>query len=436
MPTGPINASQQAQEGVNRAVAEAEDTFTRIRTFRQKNEASAYVFERLNDIKSRADQDIDLDSSKYEAEIEKVGQDASKNIGGQIAREEFAADFQKQATAVKWGIKNDFRVKELKAADATIDYQGQQIIDSYGGMDEATKAISVVNYRKALENGVVLGLYNEGTAKVKYAEFQKKVIKGSVDYGILTNPEEALAELQKGDEGIYPGLDQTDRVNFIKESETRIEKLANQEKETIAIATNKRESELIDLKIAQTLTVPEVKKERGQGTISAQFADTMIRSLERPKQAKSNSASFNKIVDFILNPENKPEDIRQELLKENAKGTLPEDEFSVLYAFNQQVNNDTLDKTLPKKNLIQALTFWTDEYAQARPEVKTRMFKLYMQKISAGQNPSSAVDEIIRQEVLNSHPQAANYPKEGKRVVDVMGTIKRIFPTGEIGDEE
>jgi hypothetical protein len=34
------------------------------------------------------------------------------------------------------------------------------------------------------------------------------------------------------------------------------------------------------------------------------------------------------------------------------------------------------------------------------------------------------------------HPKATSYPKEGKKVMDILGVFKRIFPTGEIKDEE
>jgi predicted trehalose synthase len=179
-----VSASKQAQDSVVKAIEAAEDTLVRVRAFRQQSEAQAYAFEKLNSIKALADQDTDFDAAKYETEIDKVGMEATRTISGRLAKDEFMAQFQRQATALKWGIKNDFRAKELQAADATIEYQGQQIIDTYGGMDDAMKMSSVANYKTQLENAVKVGLYNKGTADLKWAEFQKKVFTGQVKWDI------------------------------------------------------------------------------------------------------------------------------------------------------------------------------------------------------------------------------------------------------------
>ncbi|MFA5388865.1 MAG: hypothetical protein WC312_03825 [Candidatus Omnitrophota bacterium] len=405
---GAAKKSEQAQSEVVQAIAQAEDVLVKVRDFRQTTEAQNYALERLSSIKSAADQDIDFDSSKYETEIDKVGQEAAKTLTGQLAREEFMANFQRQATAVKWGIRNDFRARELQSIDASIGYQGQQIIDNYGGMNDAEKMASIANYRRSLENAVKIGLYNSATAEAKYAKFQKDIIKGSVDYGILNNPQETLAELQKGNDGAYPGLTQSERIDFIKEAETRIEKLNNQQKEAIAIARNQRESELVDAKIAGTLTVPMVKKERELENISTQFADSMIKALERPKK-KTVNTTFNNLALDILNPDKKEKDIRNDLLNKNAIGELNDQDYQILNTFFRGITKETIDKAMPQKTWLQRL-FNNGKDKGLRQEIITQMFKQYMQKISQGDDPGKAVTDIITLHLDNHLAEQAKYP--------------------------
>lgn len=400
MGMGAVNASERSQKGVVNSIENAEDTLIKVRDFRQQTEANNLTFERLSEIKSRADQDIDFDSTKYETEIDKLGQEAAKTISGQLAKDEFMAGFQKQAIAAKWGIKNEFRARELKSIDASIDYQAQQIIDSYGGMNDAEKMTSVANYRKSLENGVSVGIYNKATADAKYAKFQKDVVEGKVEYDILDNPDYALGELQKGKEGEYATLPDNKRVDFIKQAETRIEKIKNQQEEAIAIAVNQREADLIDLKINGTLTEPQVKKERDQGNISAKFADAMIGALRNPRvdkkvaaQEKKNNTAFNKIALDMVDITKKPGDIRNELLRKNAVGELTDNDFQVLYTFNQAITKEAIDKAMPKKTWLQRL-FNNSKDKGIRQEIIADMFKQYMQRIAQGDDPGKAVSEI------------------------------------------
>ena len=187
MGTGAAAKSAQAQKETLRAIEQAEDTIIKIRDFRETTEASNYAFERLNEIKSASESDIGFDTIKYDTEIDKVGSEAAKTITGQLAQEEFMANFQTQATSTKWGIKNSFRKRELRSIDASINYQGEQIADSFGAMNDAEKISSVANYRKSLENGFNIGLYDKGTVNAKYADFQQKVIEGKIEWDIFSD---------------------------------------------------------------------------------------------------------------------------------------------------------------------------------------------------------------------------------------------------------
>lgn len=449
MGMGPINRSQQAQKEVINSIENAENVIIKIRDFRQQTEAQNYAFERLNEIKSRADEDTDFNSAPYETEINKVGTEAAKTITGRLAKEDFMAGFQRQATAAKWGIKNEFRAKELKSIDASIDYQAQQIINNYGGMNDAERMTNVANYRRALENGVKVGLYNKATAEAKYAVFQNKVVEGKVEYDILSNPSYALAELQQGKEGEYAALPDNKRVDFIKQAETRIEKLKNQEEEAIAIASNQRESELIDMKIAGTLTVPFVKKEReltianGVG-ISASFADTMIRALESPKtvKAKTDFNTYESIMADIVNPKITATEKKVKILDAYADGKLSDEDRDSLLFVGKMGQDPIFKKSIEEQNP----GFWgkvwqiiTNHYpgkdkTKDRVNTMSNIIKKAKQENLTEDKIPQIINEETRKNRLAKYPWIVNLPQEGEVRLFPDGTKKQIYPDGRIED--
>jgi len=80
-----VKNSEKAQGNLSQAIKNVGENFAEVeaargkgRDFRQTNEAQAYSFEKLNSIKALADEDVDFDPTRYEEEINKVGQEAAK----------------------------------------------------------------------------------------------------------------------------------------------------------------------------------------------------------------------------------------------------------------------------------------------------------------------------------------------------------------------
>jgi hypothetical protein len=436
MGTGSVNASAQAQKGIIDEVKQAEEIFTKIKDFRQVNESSALALEKLNDIHARADQDLDLNPEKYNQEIDALGQTAGKTISSGAAKAEFMAGFQRQAIASKFRIRTLFHEKELKNADAIIDYQGQQILDGYGGMDEAQRITTLTNYRKQMENAVNIGLYNKGTADLKWEQFNNKLSESDAEWGILNNPTVAMQELQKGKEGNYPDLPTEKRVDFIRSAESRIAQIENKTKEAVIVARNKKEADLIDLKMSGELTEPMVRKARDNEEISARYAETMIEALRNPRVAsKTKDTVFNNIVEDILNPKKKPEDIRVALLGKSANKELSDEDFNTLYTFNQMATSKVIDEMMPQKRFMFGIKTWVKDNS-LRPEATKRLFDRYMKLIAKNESPESAMTSAIKKEVLHMHPKAASYPKEGQKTIDIFGVVKKILPSGDIQDAD
>ncbi len=443
---GSINKSAQAQDEVVKTVEQAEDVYVKVRDFRQQAEAQNYVFDKLNEIKSLADQDADFDSSKYETEIDKVGQEAANTISGKLAGEEFLLNFQKQSSALKWGIRNLFKEKELDTARASIEYNRQNIINNYANMNSAEKITAISNFKNMLSGSVKSGISTIDEADQLDMKFQEDIQKSVVNNDIITNPDMAEKELKEGKHGMYPGISDQFRIEAIEKAKAYSKKYTAENEAGRKRKINDNENEVVSRMInpgKQFPTEGEIISLMDNKDINPKFAKEVITNIRSAKKTKiipekKHSAAFNDMVDIILNQPDfaNTEDIRIKLIQENAKGILPDDEFRMLYMFNHQVTGDLMDEGLPKRKFLQSLDSWHKEYAGAQTESKARMFKSYMKKIEAGTDSAIAVDEAIKEEVKILHPQSASYPKEGKKVIDINGIFKRIFPTGEIKDEE
>jgi hypothetical protein len=252
---------------------------------------------------------------------------------------------------------------------------------------------------------------------------------------VETDPNFALEELSKEGGGAFKDVPIANRDKLKEDAAWKVEKIVAQNEELQKMAISQGEDELVKMKIARQLTPSKVKEYMDVGKARPKFADEMIRALNSPKtvKAKTKDSTFTKLAADIFDTSKKQKDTNLELLVSNSTGDLSDEDFDILYTFNQQVTTDTIDKAIPKQKYLWGLAEWGKD-TNLRPEIKARMFKAYMQRVNAGEEPAVAVDAIIKKEILNLHPQAASYPKEGKKTMDAIGVLKMILPIGAIVD--
>jgi hypothetical protein len=448
MGLGAVSASKQAQEeGIVKAIETAEDTLVRVRDFRQQSEAQAYAFEKLNSIKALADQDTDFDAAKYETEIDKVGMEATRTISGRLAKDEFMAQFQRQATALKWGIKNDFRAKELQAADATIEYQGQQIIDTYGGMDDAMKMSSVANYKTQLENAVKVGLYNKGTADLKWAEFQKKVFRGQVKWDIYNDKatqeenSEVLRELRKKKDSIYDYLTTSERIDLIQESQRRIFQNNQSFKRELELSKDTRFNSIFDKINTDTLTLQDIDnemvipEERG-GIPKKQLLDIKdgiqmkIKSdLDLIGKNNEKARDYLKFINNFIDDENDRQKAREYLAKAYGDMILSPQEASYLNKIKRETEDIEFNRTsMWLKSAVKAIRETFRGRKTSTDSEAALAIKQLISGMNKGRNPNELVKEILYQSAIKKNPILLNIPENGNLSMDADGNIKIIMP--------
>ncbi len=359
----------------------------------------------LADIVSRAEQDPDYNSfPKYVEEMKKLKEKNLRGFNSKLNENKAALDFDtdNQLAAIK--LQNVYRKKQIEVGQVKLQ--------------EGINALTLKNDPKAeadIRGLIDLNVKSGIITPEDGTKLFNRAMETTIEQDILANPEYALQKLQKGDSGAYKSISPDKRIDLIKQAEERINKVNRQREEAIAIATNQREAELIDAKISGSLNEIQVKQEREAGNISAQFADAMINALRSPKTvgAKTDDRVFNKIAEDIVNiKDKKPSDIRNILLAKNASGELNDEDFKTLYTFNEQVQGKEIDKALNKKAFFQRLMTWdwSPEVNQSREEVVANMFKQYMAKVNAGEDPATAVSEITSQQLDAHLAEQRKYP--------------------------
>lgn len=376
----------------------AED-FIKAKADQEYAAAKVEGYKALAQTKAEAGQDNDFQNfePKYAKKIKEIKETISKTIRSQQAKRLFQQDYELKSTYSYYDIMAAGRKrfvaydKDLMAQETVATKERYFSASTPGEKQNAKDELGQI-FSRRVENKIL----NKVEAGNLYAKEIADLDEGQAEYDILGAPSYALGELQKGKHGAYKNLAQDRRVDLIKSAESHVEKLQNQKKEAIAIATNQMEANMVDLKIAGTLTEQQVREEKELGMISEKFANSMTKALRNPKIVKkSNESTYNKLALDILDPEKDPEDMRIDLLNNNATGKLSDEDFQILYTFNESLTKDIIETQLPKRNFLQAIFDWSGKYAKKKDEVKAQMFKDYMNKVNTGEDPQVAFDSVV-----------------------------------------
>ncbi|MDD5476877.1 MAG: hypothetical protein PHG87_01495 [Candidatus Omnitrophica bacterium] len=250
--------------------------------------------------------------------------------------------------------------------------------------------------------------YDENTAQVKNGEVATKIVKSAVLATFNTN---GLLPAQRLLNDVQDRIPKSAFDDLSKQIEIDAKQTTERARFQAMVAQDQTESGLIDKYFKGELTRDEVKQLHFNKKISDGFATTMMNNLNSLQKigAKTKASTFNDIAEMMVDTTKKPADIRMKLLQKNATGELTDNDFQVLYTFNQSVTKDTVDKSLPKRTWLQRL-FNNGKDTGLRQEVITDMFKQYMQRVNTGEDPARAVSEIISTHLDNHLAEEAKKP--------------------------
>lgn len=416
-------------------LADTMDKFIEIKDTMEYTKVTANAEVAIAKQKLAAAQDPNPDNAQFHIdELQKIKKDATKGFTNKFTAQKVGMELDHKIEVGSLEIGGEFFKKKLFAnkvnLDTTIDTMLQEKIST---TDPNRKAEIDQKILALVQTNYAAGLITKGEADNYIDTARTMSVKYDIynDQSTTEKESQVLKDLNSKDK--YPDLTAKERLELKGEAQRRIfqnnqsykKQIDNNEDAITARFADPSkpkpsEDEIVDLMNADQLT--------------PKFARATIENIKSMKEKKENtSAEFAKIVDYIVTPGNKPEDIRIEIMRQEAMGNIDRDEFNMLYTFNQNASNKEIDKASPQKNFIQTLTFWSDENAGMKTtESKSRMFKDYMMQVNEGIDPEVAVKAAIKREIIKLHPQAATYPEEGQLVYDIMGNIKLIKPDGQI----
>jgi len=299
-----------------------------------------------------------------------------------------------------------------------------------------------------------MGFMHQDRAQESWDKIQGELRTSVPRHEVVSAPEAALAQLMKGKNGAYPDLTQKERDDFIERAQNEIKKQNAEQKLVVTEAQNKRESELTDMLFDGSLTDDIIHQSHTTGEIRDSFAIAMHKNLHSWKKLDAGKKPYeeryqsemglyikmNQLADGKITAQ----DMRDAILKENTDGNIP-DATAQKFLFTTKVGGKTIASMLttpenwwahPFRNAFRAIM----GYPHITPESKTKALGTVTEALS-NNTPAEKMPEVtknaIKKQVVEENPHIANYDsKTGQKVYDLYGNSGRIFPDGDVKDEE
>jgi len=406
------SAELEAQAGiggvltdVGKLIGEVNAKFEELRDVNQLSDAKLLVAQRQAELEDKVNKDPDVwnATKTLDNDLTKIGDEAAAKLSSPTARDKFRKEYEVHRIAYTQGIKDAVRKKQI-AVSKVNTYRDLELQKSnyINASSEEEKKLSAENMQAIVDTQVRLGVFD--------ADDGYKLVQSTI---------------KDAEEGI-------------KDEKAMQEKRNKEIRLAQEYAQDQKEDEMIKARLDKKLTIDEVKKAIKSEEIKPKVGQALINSLKSPKTvgAKTKSRTFTEIADSMVFTDEKPENIKEALLKANTLGSLSDEDFSILFTFSQVINNEKMKDMYPNQSFFKGIKFWGDENVGAREESKMRMYKSYMNRIKAGEEPALAVDAVVKEETLLLHPQAKTYPKEGTTIMDANGITKLITPDGVLKNTE
>jgi len=392
------------------------------------------------DIMNRAEADADYTAAeKYMGEYDRLAHDILKDIPESPVKNRVKFELEKRNQMAKIKIANIYRNKAIdytkkEFLPKAIEALNEKRMNAYSEKEFMDADRDIKNLiKEQISKGIISGADGDKL----YLSAQKALI----DYDIMARPEVALAELQKGNHGLYKGVATQDRIKYMKTAEKRLEQVKKNKKAMLAIARDETESALLDEKYKGTLTPTKVENLAAEGEISRVFADALISSLTSIPPIEIGPVE--KMTKYVELTE------RADLIQSKIEGWFSEPSFEEVTQFRADVltaeslgyithsqSEGLVSKTAEAirgneefKRAVNQLkaysSMYDDEHAQIK--VKAEMYESLIKKVQNGAPPEQALKEVVREKVSSEISEAA-----AKRAESIRG---RLIAQNETGEE-
>ncbi|MCM8784563.1 MAG: hypothetical protein NC818_07380 [Candidatus Omnitrophica bacterium] len=374
-------------------------------------------------------------NQQYISKLSGIKQAELKKLTYPEAKNEFLNLFDRYSISSEINLKKIHRQKIIDLGRGAFEALETDLISSYARIDDQkAKEVYKDQIIKEINKAYETGFLKPQEKKEKLTKLDYNLQKAQIYYDILYKPEEALQELQKGTVGFFNKISEKERMEFIDEIRTRLDRIKRENKQAIAVAQNQNELEDLKRFWAGELTVEEVKRQIEEGKIGRPFGLSLIKNLQNPVRKErpliEQLTKYNELVERkneLLGKGGSFDKItryRADALKAVQEGYITESQFKDLFS-------DTADIAFKNKEFRNALKkskLFSSSYTTPEEQVKVKaeLYGNVLQKVITGKKPQEALIEAIN-EKLEEDIYAAGDTKnflQDKRIVKKINELR------------
>lgn len=375
----------------------------------------------------KAQAEVDPDPNNAATYIKNIQEYKKTALGGfrnKALSERVAFELEKDSNIAGIQIGGIFREKQL--FQNKIDLS--RSIEALAAEKRTSINPTIKNETQAkIDNLLMLNIAN-GTITVAEAKNLKNLqVKTDIlsDNSIREKDSPVLADLRKGRDGPYGYLLENERLEAIKDVQTRIEQNnKNYQKEVDFIQTDNAIG-LAESLIKQKLTSMDIQSLIKVGAIDADtarvFEAAISKATVEPKKDPIAADAYLKVFSDNLSDDVTARQIITNATKEWQKGNLPDDEYA--YFIQKAQKKLELERkgigfwdkaTIAFREGLNQIVSFTNSffYPNMAKQGAVEMNRKYMSRVAGGDKPEDAVQEVMKEQIssdVNKAMQSDEY---------------------------
>lgn len=425
-----------------------------------RNGLTAYTQDAIN-IHNQVLQNPDTDKARQDAQdmLEKSMNDRADQISDPDARNAFLQRASGTLDRNFISINSSLNTRQVKDFNKSMSVYGDGFVSDYANLsrpdqmkasvDDFSREVDVQGKLSGQSPELLNAYKKQYIYKAKYAQ---------ASHDIDLNPQMALKQLQAGDKGMHAGLTTTDRDKLIGRAQSKIQRDQEKSQKLLDIAQKKNLDDAVMKQTIGGLTDDKAEELYYSKQISQKGYEALIKNGTSPHviDAKTDPDKYLDSVKMLLNPKISDEEKRTNLINANSDGSLATSDMKHLYQLHlipnknnaeslgetQQGKKDLalLDKAEKQNKYLEEVGKYLQSgmnWIKSHTNNNSKQASLYQQSARQIVNNKAKPEEflnIIKQhlsnDILKSHPEIKNYPKDGVVRPDKYGNKIRFFNDG------
>lgn len=349
----------------------------------------------------------------------------------------------------------DFKNELVQANDADVqDYQGS--------VDPGERNLIRQNILDRTNTAVQDGHVNADWARIHATTLLKSADINQVKNDMSINASATYEQLQKGKEGLYPYLNESQRKQFADKAQKMVVKEGSDNKLIYGIAQNHSENTILDKMAKNTLTQDDINNAQLIGVegirIRPEFAKAATEALQDPFPTESVNDKYMELFNQVTDPTKDAAEVKLNIMRTRGlspqqkahliNGSLRQDESgdgtkqsigNLIQSGIKKNKQDILELNRKiqmevdnKRSLLGKIGSIFSDHAKDDTHLIELQQQL-MDKSATVKNQEDLIEaskEILNKDTIKNNPKFSSFPKEGKIMIDSKGNKAKVYPDG------